>query len=262
MGEEFSLFNSCMDGKYIEDEISVNLFCYPYHQKCDIYYRLNQAKLLGIEKICNYGDYVIYGNKYNNFRILGKGHSSLVFLGYIRKLGIKAIKVRRVDSKRTSLINEGKIIEKMSAYGITPKVYEYSNDFLVMDYIGKVSLGHLILRENKSNLTNYIIEGLRSTKIMDYTGILHNEINRPWKNIYFPSYPRAFPALIIDLESFSTGCGNINKYIGGIIGKFNLIKHSDNMKKLLYQYKTKNCDQSVFDRIKEELIRIINSSFI
>jgi putative serine/threonine protein kinase len=262
MGEELSLFNSCMDGKYIGDLISLNILCYPNYKKCNIYNRLDQAELLGIEKICNFGDYLIFSNKYNKFHILGKGHSSMVFLGYVKKLGLKAIKVRRTDSKRIKLIDEGKILEKLSKYGITPKVYGYSNDFLIMDYVGRINLKYIIQKENKLGILNYVIEGLQSAKIMDYTGIIHNELNRPWKNVYYPSYPRAFPALIIDLESYSTGCGNVNKYVGGIIGKLNLIKYSVNLQKLLYRYKAKNCDPLMFNYLRKELIRIINISFI
>ncbi|WP_172633874.1 hypothetical protein [Caldisphaera lagunensis] len=251
-----------MDDKHINEKDTISLICYPNSNKCDTYYRLNQIDTLGIEKLCNYGNIMINGNKYRNFHILGKGHSSIVLLGYVKKIGLKVIKIRRVDSKRSELINEGKILEKLSKYGISPKVYGYSRDFLIMDYVGEINLGYVLNNENKSNIINSLIESLKSIKLLDYTNIIHNELNRPWKNIYFPNYPNYFPALIIDFESYSEGCGNLNKFIGGIIGKLNITRFSKNLLELLAEYKNKNCDPLFFDKIIKELLFIINTCFI
>ncbi len=262
MDRKFFLFGSCLDGRYIDEQEVISLICYPNFKNCDIHNRLNQANLLGIELLCNFGNITITGNKYRNFHILGKGHSSIVLLGYVKNTGYKVIKIRRSDSKRPELINEGKILERLSKYGISPQVYGYSRDFLVMDYVGDINLGYIINNENKLNITNSFIESLESIKLLDYTNIIHNELNRPWKNIYFPNYPNYFPAIIIDFESHSEGCGNLNKFIGGIIGRLNIAKVSGNLVKLLAEYKNKNCDPLIFNKIKEELLSIINTSFI
>jgi putative serine/threonine protein kinase len=248
-----------LDYKYVNDIESINLLCYPDIKSCDYNKKIDEMERHGLKYICNYGNLTIFNKKLKSFRILGKGHSSLVFLAYFKNMGVKAVKVRRVDSKRKSLVEEAIKLIKTSKFGVSPKVYYYSDDFIVMEYVGMVNLEYIIKNLNFKEAKNYMLESINTARLLDKIGILHSELSRPWRNIFFPSFPVEFPAIIIDLESSSNGCGNVNKIVGSLLNKMGITNGKERINMLLSSYKKGNCNEIIFNEIKKELISLFNS---
>ncbi|MEB2793251.1 MAG: hypothetical protein G5Z42_04775 [Caldisphaeraceae archaeon] len=254
MDSRFSILNACMDYRYIEDPIVIDRVLYYPNKPISVKSkRVEEAERIGIKYLCNFGPQRIYGNKYKAINILGKGHSSIVSLVFVKGLGIKVAKIRRIDSKRKTLSNEARMLMQSSKVGVSPKVYYYSEDFIIMDYVGTISLGYIIRNLKENERKRFLLSAINSARLLDSIGILHSELNRPWSNVFFPSYPSEFPSMIIDLESSSLGCGNVNKIVGGILSKFRVNKRKRNLYKLLKEYKKTGCEVNIFSYIIDEL---------
>lgn len=179
--------------------------CYPPGYGCgNLLYNLEAA---GVENLCH------PLTRQTSRGIVGKGHSSVVLAAIVNG-GIRAVKVRRRDSKRGSLIEEGRVLEIASRGGVAPKPYYYNDDVIVMDYISGPHLEEAIW----DNPLHAVSESMKAARILDSLGIQHLELRRPWRHIRL-THPRG-RAIILDYESVSKGCGNVVKLVTGILTAF------------------------------------------
>ena len=205
--------------------------CYP-RGPCGL--RLEEARRAGV------GGFCYTGNALNPV-ILGKGHSSTVLLG-VRRGGLVAVKVRRVDSKRESLIGEGRLLEEASRHGAAPKPYYYSRDLIVMEYIPGPHLGGL---RGTPYWPQGVLEALEAARSLDAAGILHYELRRPWRHILFTSSSRA---VVIDFESAGRGCGSVSKLLGGLAPLLGGVVAATRLRGLLRMY-NRECTRDYYEEI-------------
>ncbi|GBF36951.1 protein kinase domain-containing protein [Methanofervidicoccus abyssi] len=120
-------------------------------------------------------------NMLNNYNIilldiLGKGHRGVVFKGLYNDKKV-AIKVPRVDAKNT-IYEEGCILKEVNTLNIGPKLYTFSKDYLIMEYIEGINLKNYVSTENidRKEYIKIIEEVLKQCIHLDIHGIDHGEI--------------------------------------------------------------------------------------
>ncbi len=197
-----------------------NLVCYPFvTDRClGILTRLRDlgAKVLSAGRSC-----------LGKYRVLGKGHSSIILAGAYEG-NLVAIKVIRQDSKRDSLRIEGEILRRLSNYGITPKVFYFDDDIIIMEIIEGPTLTQLFNeciaeltykdRELATKLVKVLVkELLMKAFLMDKLGIIHKELSKPGKHVLINC--KRGRAVFIDFESVTLGGkgSNLTALASGLI---------------------------------------------
>ncbi len=161
---------------------AVEILCYPAHEilreRCQERIRLLEA--IGVEKIYYYGDSLV-----KNFRVIGKGYAAIVVLARHSVYGDVALKVRRFDSKIDSLEKEGELLRKAEISGYTPKVYEYSRDFIIREYVSGSKLIDLLIESISriESIRRVIKTLIYSSYMLDNLMIEIQEIYRPDKQV-------------------------------------------------------------------------------
>ncbi|HIP17635.1 MAG TPA: serine/threonine protein kinase [Methanothermococcus okinawensis] len=119
---------------------------------------------------------IIKKNNIKLLEIIGKGHRGVVFKG-IFKNKIVAIKVPRINSKNT-VYHEGSILEETNLLNIGPKVYKFSNNYLIMEYIEGINLKDYLSQKyiDKKEYIAIIENTLKQCLRLDFHKINHGEI--------------------------------------------------------------------------------------
>ncbi|MEM4485297.1 MAG: hypothetical protein QXE13_05600 [Sulfolobales archaeon] len=194
------------------------IICYPlrfFDERC--FRRLEDLRSSGVEEVLEYGDSMLLGR-----RVLGKGFSSVVVLGRHSRYGISAIKIRRFDSKRDSLENEARLLMRVSETGFAPRVYHYSRDFIIREFIEGPRLGDFIdsISGDSISLTRLTRSLIISANTLDLLSVDLEEISRADKQIIIRNKD---PEKIyyIDLESARTSlnASNTTRILSYIINK-------------------------------------------
>jgi putative serine/threonine protein kinase len=110
--------------------------------------------------------------------VVGKGHRGVVLRGEFDGKDV-AIKIPRKDAPKNTTFHEGKMLEIVNKIGIGPKVYKYSNDYLITEFIDGVELRYYVenlTKNDKEKLLKIIEEILRQCFRLDLIGIDHGEI--------------------------------------------------------------------------------------
>ncbi len=136
---------------------------------------------VGVEGICNWGHSIL--PKYN-FKVLGKGHSSVVTAAYMNG-EILAVKSRRVDGRRSSLYYEGETLWTAWEAGASPRPLYWDDDIIVMEAVMGPRLLDVVEGKSLIPLERAIIEAIRAARILDSIGVVHSELHRPWKNVIY-----------------------------------------------------------------------------
>jgi len=228
-------------------------FCYPRAYRCDPLRVAAEAESAGVCCIVNMGVVEINVGGVR-IRVLGKGHASLVVAGLTFDGQVVAIKARRTDSKRSSLEGEGRLLEVASRAGASPAPLYYSKDLIVMEYVGDVSLGRVLRVSPSPLLRRFLLEAVRAARALDVVKILHAELHRPLRNVFYPRWPSGLKAVIIDLESSSRGCGNVNKVLSFMIARGLLRGRAmEALRSLLRDYRLAGCPRDLYVMIEEKL---------
>ena len=140
--------------------------------------------------------------KENNVKLLdfvGKGHRGIVFKGLMSDK-LVAIKVPRLGAKNT-IYHEGCILKEINKFGIAPMVYNFSEDFLIMEFADGIILKEYINQNDidKKELLWIIEETLRQCLRLDLHNIDHTEIqggkhviiNKDINKIYIIDFDKA-----------------------------------------------------------------------
>ncbi len=224
-------------------------FCYPPHAGCDPFRVAAQLEDAGVCCILGFGrvELTLGGVR---VRLLGKGHSSVVVAGQLERGGLVAVKVRRTDSKRESLEDEGRLLEEASRAGASPRPIRYSRDVIVMQFVSEASLQRVLSEAPAHLVSMVLLEAIRAARALDTAYILHEELHRPLRNIFYPYWPQGLRALILDLESAARGCGNVNKVVSFLLGR-GLLADKGDLRPLLRDYREGKCPRDLYVRIEE-----------
>lgn len=132
--------------------------------------------------------------------LLGKGNNSVIVLCEVAG-SIYACKIRRGDAQRPSLIHEARLLRMANEVGVGPRLYAFTRDVLVMEYIRGVPMASW-WREADVNLkAEAAVALLRQARALDKIGLSHNELARPGEHVLMAGGA----PVIIDFESATLG---------------------------------------------------------
>lgn len=200
-----------------------------------------QLSSAGVEAFCDLpGGTAIPGGP----RVIGKGHAGVV-LAALTIWGPAAVKVLRLDSKRESLEWEARLQSEASRAGAAPRVYAWSDWFMVSELVEGPRLGDL--RDPRGLPAGPVVESLKAARALDAAGILHHEIHRPWENVILTGSA----AVIVDYESAGRGCGNVAKILSGLAAADpRLAALIPRVRGLLRSYKRSGCPRSLYEELE------------
>ncbi|XRO76073.1 protein kinase domain-containing protein [Methanocaldococcus sp. 28A] len=107
--------------------------------------------------------------------VLGKGHRGVVLKGIYNNKEV-AIKIPRTDSPKNTILNEARFLKLLQKYNIAPKVYEFDNDYLIMEFIDGEELKSAVNKLDNDRLLKVVEDILKITLKLDMLGIEHKEI--------------------------------------------------------------------------------------
>ncbi len=220
--------------------------------------RVSQMRTLGVEGLEFTGRL-----KIGKIPVLGKGVAGVVLVGAIGKRKV-ALKVRREDSRRDSLIKEGGMLQLANSVMVGPRFAGSTPDVLAMELVEGDTLPAWLEktrgRGQRARVRSTIIDALGQCSVLDEANIDHGELSRAHKNILVS--PTGKPC-ILDFESAgqSRRASNFTSLVqylfvgGGFSRKVARILGSVDKERLLKDlrlYKTTNRKEG-FDRALQTL---------
>ena len=185
-----------------------NLIAYPSADESVVEKRINELVSLGVKSIIPYGKTVI-----GKTRIAGKGCVGLVVKARMSQKGengadrICALKARRVDADRPSMLAEAALQSKANSAGIGPALVASSENFLVMDFVEGPSILEWAQngKSRKDTLRSLALSILKQCRELDLAGIDHGELSRLDRHVIISRLgDKTIAPVIIDFESAST----------------------------------------------------------
>ena len=183
--------------KFVEEPYS-KILGYPNATNRQIKSRINELEKLKIKSISFRGPTTL-----GNLAILGKGYVGVVV---IAKKGNKevALKIRRMDSQRKEMKNEGVLLKLVNSVNVGPKMFDVSKNFLIMEYLDGEKFSNWIemlsgtgsVKKLKSTIKNILEDCYR----LDQIGFDHGELSNISKHVIVGKSKVS----IIDFESSST----------------------------------------------------------
>ncbi|ADI32323.1 serine/threonine protein kinase [Staphylothermus hellenicus] len=239
------------------DEFLSYILCFP-KTSCSLY----EKRLLILKK--SGFDYVVEtGKNILGYRAIGKGYSSIIVLAHNKFYGYGALKIRRLDSRRSSLGYEGMILDYLDKTLLAPQLYLWSDEFIFMEYldpqkcigIDKIITQNLV-RKDKKRIMKLLKKVILALYLIDKLNIDHGELNRPYDHLYIceDKYVK-----IIDWESSSyRKPHNLTMFMSFLLYRYNrreelmslLGLNRDQIVKLLKNYKKTLSIKDVYLLIK------------
>jgi putative serine/threonine protein kinase len=219
--------NSLQLKRYFSDKIDPNLsnlariISYPNLNTNELIKRIGEMQDLGIT------DMVFEGNtQIGKVSILGKGSVSIVLKVRIKNK-IYALKIRRMDANRRTMLREASVHQIVNTIGIGPKLFKFSENLIIMEFIDGLSIIDWIRQQclDKYRVLNIVTNILKQCFILDMANINHGELSNLNYHIIVSYSDRVS---IIDFESTSLNRKKSNNltsasqslFISGIISHY------------------------------------------
>ncbi len=175
----------------------MQILCYPKPDVKEAENRLKELQSLNISRIEFSGEKEVFG-----FKVLGKGCVGIVVKAHFDDK-LAALKIRRVDANRPDLTHEAFMLKKANAYNIGPKLYGYTKNFLLMEFINGQSIVEWVKKlgdKEKERLKKVLAKILEDCFKLDEIGLDHGELSRAHKHILIKY---SDTPVIIDFETAS-----------------------------------------------------------
>ena len=174
------------------------LLAYPNPNDESVESRIRQLRSLGIEGLEFEGPL-----RMGKLSVLGKGVVGLVFRGIAENRRV-AVKIRRTDSRRRSMIHEAEMMRAANRAGIGPECLGSSEDVLQMQFLEGQRLplwiSSLKGRGRKARVKGTVKALLEQCVRLDAYGLDHGELSRAHKNVLVSKGDHPW---ILDYESAS-----------------------------------------------------------
>jgi len=218
---------------------------YPKATRGELSKRIVELKKLRIKGIAFTGTTTL-----NNIHVLGKGYVGVVVLSNQGKKTV-ALKIRRIDSSRSEMQGEAKLLRLANEVDVGPKLLDYSKNFIIMEYLeGKKIIDWIRDLKGKGSaakLRTTIRKVLEDCYNLDKIRLDHGELSHIHKHVIVGE-----KTCIIDFESASVNrrTSNVTSatqsiFIGsGIASLVKKIIKEPNRKKLIASLKKYKNDQS------------------
>ncbi|MFH2112394.1 MAG: serine/threonine protein kinase [Candidatus Bathyarchaeota archaeon] len=171
--------------------------CWPVYSEEGAEDRLRQLRGLGVEAVALGGRHGILGHM-----VLGKGHVGVVLRALWRGLEV-ALKTRRTDADRPSMMEEAEHLRQANEAGVGPRLYCFSRDFIVMELVEGPYFGEWAKAYDgeAERFISVVLDILRQVRNLDEAGLDHGELTRVRRHFIVSGRG----PVIIDFESASTG---------------------------------------------------------
>ena len=221
--------------------------CWPQYDEEEAERRLEQLKDLKIEAIAIGGPHVILGTP-----ILGKGHAGVVVRALFEGREV-ALKARRTDTSRKSMTLEAEFITHVNRWGLGPRLYGASEDFIIMELLVGPYFGDWV-RDNigdREAVMGKVRAILSMAWRLDQSGLDHGELTRIRRHyIVTEDGPR-----VIDFESasFERPPSNLtstvqslflNHRFAQVLGRVYPMPERDELITVLKRYKREQTEQN------------------
>jgi len=163
----------------LDSDKALKIICYPRAKYNEFNQRVKILKEYGVECMVSEGR-----SRINDVHVLGKGGVGIV-AAVLLKGGKKcALKMRRLDAHKDSLLHEAEMLKLANSVSVGPKLLAEDKDFLLMEYIG----GQLIEDWLKSCISEEEFKGVVRELLMqcyrlDRIGLDHGELTRARKHV-------------------------------------------------------------------------------
>lgn len=174
-----------------------SVLAYPKGTKKELEKRIKELKKIGIQSISFQGELYL-----GSLRVLGKGHIGVVVLAKKGKKDV-ALKIRRIDSTRSEMENEAKLLKIANKVNVGPRFIANSKNFVIMEFVGgKKIIDWMKALKGKGSTTKLkatIRKILEDCYNLDQIGLDHGELSTIHKHVLIGK-----SQAIIDFESGST----------------------------------------------------------
>ena len=178
------------------DEPYATIVCYPRATEKELKMRVRQLKKLQIDELEFIGPKQLL-----NTQILGKGCVGLVVLAR-RKNEKVALKIRRIDADRVSMLREARLLRKANSVQVGPQLLDASKNFLVMQFVeGDLLLQWLEKDVSKPRLRTILRNILEQCWRLDTARSDHGELSHGPKHVIIDGMDKPY---IVDFETSST----------------------------------------------------------
>lgn len=182
--------------KFVKEPYS-KILGYPKASSRQLQSRLSELEKLKIKSVSFIGQTTI-----GSLQILGKGYVGVVVLAK-KKNGIVALKIRRLDSQRSEMQSEAKLLTLANSVNVGPKLYNVSKNFLAMEYLDGDKIENWIQSlkgvGSSKKLKSVVRTVLEDCYRLDQLGFDHGELSSISKHVIVGKSR----STIIDFESSS-----------------------------------------------------------
>ncbi len=177
------------------------VLAYPHATQRQKKARVQELLNLGIKSVSFSGSATTLGK----ITVLGKGYTGVVMLAKDAHNKYCAIKARRTDAPRKNMMHEVARLMQANQESVGPKLYAYSRNFIVMEYVNGQRISDWVECLKGPNTIARLKRVIRSVITdcyrLDKRGVDHGEISNISKHVII--YGKNDKPVIIDFESAS-----------------------------------------------------------
>jgi len=171
-----------------------DVIAYPGPEDINVRSRIDQLDKLGVERVVFSGSSSI-----NGLSVLGKGCVGIVVEGELKDETTVALKIRRTDANRPSMMAEARLHRKANSEGVAPSLLGESSDVLSMKLVRGSTLPAWTsgLSGRNDRVVSILRQLLEQCFTLDGIGLDHGELSHAHKNVLVTLES----PVIIDFES-------------------------------------------------------------
>lgn len=203
----------------------------------------------GINRMINI-DEIINIKGLSNLDYFSKGKRGIVYKAIYNSRVCQdkkvVVKVKKPESKAIGKIShEADFLKKLNKHKIGPKLYDNSEDYLIMELIQGITIKDFFEKSQEKEKRKISIRILKQLRTLDILGIDKEEMHNPYKHIIIKN--KNTP-IMIDFERahFTQNPKNITQFVQYLC--INLDIDKEKIRKLAAMYKRDHSDKS-FNKI-------------
>lgn len=188
--------------------------CYPSPSHSCCIRRLTELRLLGVLELLEEGSARI-----GEVAVVGKGTSAVTIKAFHRSAGVVLVKVRRLDSRRSSLLGEAAALSMANSVGVGPRLIACSRNILVREYIEGTPFAEFALRNCGERVREVFTKLVLQLAALDSIGLVHNELARFEDHVLVEE--TSLRPVIIDFESatLNRSRSNVTQLLGFLMSR-------------------------------------------
>jgi len=183
---------------------------YPYADDNEASRRIVELSILGVKRLVFEGPVELWG-----LRVLAKGTTSVVVKGEAFGAQV-AVKARRMDANRSSLLAEAERLRLANRVGVGPRLLAASRNFLVWRYVEGLPLEEWALKAEPGELRVVARKLIEQALALDSIGLVHMELSRLGDHVLVTPQ---LDVVIFDFETASTTSSksNVTQVLQGLL---------------------------------------------